>query len=101
MPNVVAVTALYVSSVVAVAAISMPNVVAVAAICKPSEVAVATICMPNVVAVTACPSYGRGGLVNQVVIICCSVVRPKKDYCLGFSCVCLISRPKQIRLGFR
>ena len=46
----------------------MPNVVAKAAICK-----------PNVVAVTACPSSGRRGLVNQVVNICCSIVRPKKD----------------------
>ena len=54
----------------------MPNVVAVAAISKPNVVAVAAICMPNVVAVTACPSSGRGGLVNQVVNICCSVVRP-------------------------
>ena len=54
----------------------MPNVVAVAAISKPNVVAVAAICMPNVVALTACPSSGRGGLVNQVVNIFCSVVRP-------------------------
>ena len=51
-------------------AIYMPNVVAVTALYVFSVVAVAAIYMPNVVAVTACPSSGLGGLVSQVVIIC-------------------------------